>query len=176
MAGRLTEDALVERPALRLFADLGWGVASGFDETFGPGGMLGRDSQAEVVLVHRLRDALRSVNPGVPDATIETAIERLTENRSAMDRVRANRKVYRLLRDGTKVEAEVNGKRETVTVRYVHWGHVESNDWLAVSQLRATRKVVFPVQGWSEGSWRFCPGWRVWLAESRWCPACGNSR
>ena len=103
--------------------------------------MLGRDSQAEVVLVHRLRDALRSVNPGVPDATIETAIERLTENRSAMDRVRANRKVYRLLRDGTKVEAEVNGKRETVTVRYVHWGHVESNDWLAVSQLWVTGEI-----------------------------------
>ena len=32
---------------------------------------------------------------------------------------------------------------------------------------RATRKVVFPVQGWFEGSWGFCPGWRVlWLAES----------
>ena len=141
MAGRLTEDALVEQPALRLLADLGWEVASGFDESLGPSGTLGRDSQAEVVLVHRLRDALRSFNPGVPDAAIETAIERLTENRSAMDRVRANREVYRLLRDGTKVEAEVDGKRETVTVRYVHWGHVESNDWLAVSQLWVTGEM-----------------------------------
>ncbi len=141
MAGRLTEDALVEQPALRLLADLGWAVASGFDESFGSNGTLGRDSQAEVVLVHRLRDALRSINPGVPDAAIETAIERLTENRSAMDRVRANREVYRLLRDGTKVEAEVNGKRETVTVRYVHWDHAESNDWLAVSQLWVTGEI-----------------------------------
>lgn len=141
MAGGLTEDALVEQPALRLLADLGWEVAAGFDESFGPGGTLGRDSQAEVVLVHRLRDALRSINLGVPDAAIETAIERLTENRSAMDRVRANREVYRLLRDGTKVEAEVNGKRETVTVRYVHWDHAESNDWLAVSQLWVTGEI-----------------------------------
>ena len=91
--------------------------------------------------MHRLRDALRSINPGVPDAAIETAIERLTENRSAMDRVRANREVYRLLRDGMKVEAEVNGKRETVTVRYVHWDHAEANDWLAVSQLWVTGEM-----------------------------------
>ena len=26
---------------------------------------------------------------------------------------------------------------------------------------RVTRKVVFPVQGWFEGSWGCCPGWRV---------------
>ncbi|MGH3428552.1 MAG: type I restriction endonuclease subunit R, partial [Mycobacteriales bacterium] len=141
MAGRLTEDALVEQPALRLLADLGWEVASGFDESLGPAATLGRDSQAEVVLVHRLRDALRSINPGVPDAAIETAIERLTEDRSAIDRVRANREVYRLLRDGMKVEAEVDGKRETVTVRYVHWNHAESNDWLAVSQLWVTGEI-----------------------------------
>jgi len=141
MAGELTEDALVEQPALRLLADLGWEVASGFEESFGPSGTLGRDSQAEVVLIHRLRDALRSINPGVPDKAIETAIERLTENRSVMDRVRANREVYRLLRDGTKVEAEVGGKRETVTVRYVNWDHAESNDWLAVSQLWVTGEM-----------------------------------
>lgn len=141
MAGGLTEDALVEQPALRLLRDLGWEVATGFDEILGPGGTLGRDSQAEVVLVHRLRDALRSINLGVPDEAIETAIERLIENRSAMDRARANREVYRLLRDGTKVETEVNGKRETVTVRYIHWDHADANDWLAVSQLWVTGEM-----------------------------------
>lgn len=141
MAGGLTEDALVERPALRLLRDLGWRVATGFGETLGSAGTLGRDSQAEVILVHRLRDALRSINPGVPDAAIETAIERLTANRSAMDRVRANREVYRLLRDGTKVETEINGNRETVTIRYVHWDRADANDWLAVSQLWVTGEM-----------------------------------
>jgi hypothetical protein len=33
MAAGLTEDALVEQPALRLLADLSWEVASGFDES-----------------------------------------------------------------------------------------------------------------------------------------------
>ena len=96
MAGRLTEDALVEQPAMRLLRDLGWGVASGFDEVLGPAGTLGRDSQAEVVLGHRLRFALRGINPGVPDEALDSAIEVLIESRSAMDRVRANREVSRL--------------------------------------------------------------------------------
>ncbi len=53
--GRLSEDALVEQPALRLLAELGWEVVSGFDETLGPAGTLGCDSQFEAVLGHRLR-------------------------------------------------------------------------------------------------------------------------
>jgi len=72
MAGRLTEDALVEQPALRLLTDLGWEVASGFHESLGPSGTLGRDSHAEVVLVFRLRDALRSINPGALSETRAT--------------------------------------------------------------------------------------------------------
>ncbi len=141
MVGGLTEDELVEQPSLRLLADLGWEVVSGFDEMLGPLGTLGRDHQSEVVLVHRLRDALRSINPGVPDHAIDTAIDRITENRSAMDRVRANLEVYRLLRDGTKVGVEVNGRTETITVRYIHWDHADSNDWLAVSQLWVTGEM-----------------------------------
>src|ERR1051326_2430597 len=100
MAEGLTEDALVEQPALRLLRDLGWAVASGFEETLGPAGTLGRDSQAEVVLVHRLRDALRSINLGVPGEAIEAAIERLTADRSAMGRGRANREGDRPLGGG----------------------------------------------------------------------------
>jgi type I restriction enzyme R subunit len=138
MVGGLTEDALVEQPAVRLLSDLGWEVVSGFDETLGPAGTLGRDSQAEVVLVYRLRAALRSINPGVPADALDSAIEILTETRSAMDRVRANREVYRLVRDGVKVDTEIDGKSETVTVRFIHWDHVEANQWLAVSQLWVT--------------------------------------
>lgn len=135
MPGGLTEDALVEQPALRVLRDLGWEVVSGFDETLGQWGTLGRDRQSDVVLVHRLRTALREINIGVPEDAIEKAIEQLTTDRSTVDRVKANREVYLLLRDGAQVETEVNGKRETVTVRYVNWDVADSNDWLAVSQL-----------------------------------------
>ncbi|MXW95332.1 MAG: type I restriction endonuclease subunit R [Acidimicrobiaceae bacterium] len=131
----LTEDELVEQPALRLLSQLGWEIASAFDEVFGKASTLGRDSQSEPVLGHRLRDALRTLNPGIPEAVLEEAATRLVEDRSAMDRVRANREVYGLLRAGARVEATgSDGARRTVTVRFIDWNEADANDWLAVSQ------------------------------------------
>ena len=101
----------------------------------GTAGTLGRDSQSEPVLGHRLCDALRTLNPGLPEAALEEAAERLVEDRSAMDRVRANREVHDLLRTGAKIETNgSDGKRQTVTVQYVDWNQADANDWLAVSQ------------------------------------------
>ena len=131
----LTEDELVEQPALRLLSRLGWGVASGFEEVLGPGGTLGRDSQSEAVLGYRLRDSLRVLNPGLSVGVLDEAVERLVEDRSVMGRVRANRELYVLLRDGARVETTgSDGKRRTVTVRFVDWNRPDANDWLAVSQ------------------------------------------
>jgi len=133
--GLLTEDELVEQPALQLLSQLGWEVVSGFQEVLGPGGALGRDSQSMPVLDHRVRDSLRVLNSGVPEAALDEAVERLVADRSAMDRVRANREVYTLLREGAKVETTgADGARRTVTIRFVDWNRADANDWLAVSQ------------------------------------------
>ncbi|MDE0269153.1 MAG: HsdR family type I site-specific deoxyribonuclease, partial [Acidimicrobiaceae bacterium] len=135
MPGRLTEDELVEQPALRLLEQLGWEVASGFEEVFGSAGTLGRDSQAEPVLGYRLRDALRVLNPGVPGEALDEAVNQLVEDRSAMGQVRANHEVYILLREGVRVETTgSDGKRRTIKVRFIDWNRADANDWLAVSQ------------------------------------------
>lgn len=132
----LTEDELVEQPALRLLEQLGWQVESAFEEVLGADGTLGRDSRSEPVLVHRLRDALRSLNPEIPEQALAEAVERLTRDRSTMDGVRANREVYGLLRSGARIDTTGgDGRRRTVTVRYIDWDNAEANDWLAVSQL-----------------------------------------
>ena len=134
-AWQLNEDELVEQPALGLLSQLGWEVVSGFEEILGSTGTLGRGSQSEPVLGQRLRESLRSLNPGLPDAVLDEAAERLVEDRSVMDRVRANREVHDLLHEGAKVEMTgSDGKRQMVTVRFVDWNRVEANDWLAVSQ------------------------------------------
>ncbi|MCY3609600.1 MAG: HsdR family type I site-specific deoxyribonuclease [Acidimicrobiaceae bacterium] len=131
----LTEDELVEQPALQLLSQLGWDVASGFKEALGSAGTLGRDSQSEPVLGHRLRDALRVLNPGLPEPALGDAIDQLVRDRSAMDGVRANREVYELLREGAKVEVTgSDGSLHATTVRFIDWGHTDANDWLAVSQ------------------------------------------
>ena len=65
-----TEDQLIERPAIWLFAELGWTTVSALEETFGATGTLRRETKGEVVLVSRLRAALERLNPALPPEAI----------------------------------------------------------------------------------------------------------
>ncbi len=131
-----TEDQLVEQPAIGLFAALGWQSVSALEETFGPGGMLGRESKGEVVLTDRLRAALTKLNSGLPAEAIQTAIDELARDRSAMSLEAANREVYQLLKEGIPVSIpdREHGGQKTERLRVVDWEHPEQNDFLLVSQ------------------------------------------
>lgn len=134
--GPYTEAGLVEEPALELLAELGWEVVNAFSETLGPAGTLGRDSLHEVVLVHRLRDAVRLLNPEVPEHIREGALAAVTKDRLVMDRVRANREVHELLRDGYRADWTNDlGDKQFATVRFIDFGDSTKNDWLAASQV-----------------------------------------
>lgn len=135
-AGPFSEAGLVERPALELLEELGWAVVDAFSEVLGPGGTLGRDSMHEAVLVHRLRDAVRFLNPDVPEHVREEALQAVTKDRSLMDPVRANREVHALLRDGYQAEwNDERGVRQFATVRFMDFADSTKNDWLAASQV-----------------------------------------
>jgi hypothetical protein len=60
MSHAYTEDQLVEQPAIGLYAALGWQTISALEETFGTAGTLGRETKSEVMLVERLRIALKN--------------------------------------------------------------------------------------------------------------------
>lgn len=132
-----TEDQLVEQPSIGLFAGLGWQTMSALEETFGPGGTLGRETKGEVVLTDRLRIALTTLNPSVPPEAIQTAIDELARDRSAMSLEAANREVYRLLKDGIPVSIpdREHGGQKLERLRVVDWERPEQNDFLLVSQL-----------------------------------------
>jgi type I restriction enzyme R subunit len=147
-----TEDQLVEQPAIELFAALGWQTMSALAEGFGPGGTLGRETKGEVVLTVRLRAALARLNPGLPDEAIQTAIDELSRNRSAMSLEAANREVYRLLKDGIPVSIpdrealtpgpSPGGRGESVVrLRVVDWEQPAQNDFLLVSQFSVVGKL-----------------------------------
>ncbi len=143
MRSPFNELAVVEQPALDLLAELGWTVLSASEETFGPAGTLGRDSTADVVLVHRLRDAIDYLNPDLPELVRTEALAEVTKDRSRMDRVRANKAVHALLRDGYRATWRDDDGDDDVhdTVRYVDFGHAEENDWLAASQVRGAGEL-----------------------------------
>ena len=160
-----TEDQLVEQPAVTYFSAMGWQTVSALGETFGtsppaplPEGQgktwLGRETKGEVVLVDRLRAALSKLNPGLPTEAIQTAIDELARDRSAMSLEAANREIYGLLKHGIPVSVADHeshapsspallpageGRREsgqkTERLRVVDWEHPENNDFLLVSQL-----------------------------------------
>ena len=80
-----TEDALVEQPAIELFAELGYETANCFEEKVGTeNSTLGRETTEEVVLVRKLRAALEKLNPEVNGDGLDQAIEELTRDRTAM--------------------------------------------------------------------------------------------
>src|SRR5690554_2989455 len=130
-----SEDALVEQPAIELFADLGWDTVNLYGEWSGTVSSEGRQTQQDVVLVPRLRVALEKLNPELPADALEKAIEELTRDRSKLLAVNANLEVYRLLKDGVKVEvSEEDGGTAIETVRVIDWSQPEENDFLLASQ------------------------------------------
>jgi len=134
-----TEDQLVEQPATKLFAELGWQTVLASEEVFGASGSLGRESSGEAVLVPRLRTALKRLNPTLPCEAIETAIDELTRDRGAMGLASANREVYLLLKEGIKVSVpDGHGGQKTERLRVMDWANPDGNDFLLISQFSVT--------------------------------------
>ena len=101
---------------------------------------MGRETKSEVVLVPRLRSALERLNPALPADAINSAIDEVSRDRSAMSLAAANEDIWHLLRDGVRVlvpDAERGGQK-TERVRVVDWDNPRANDFLLVSQMTVT--------------------------------------
>src|SRR5437588_13119538 len=95
LSGVITsEDKLVEKPGLDLLVELGWTHAHLFAEEPGSTNPTGRLSFRELVLPNRLRPALRTLNPRLPDGALRQAEIALIADRSAMLPVAAHREVH----------------------------------------------------------------------------------
>lgn len=126
-------ESTVEEAALYWFGELGYTVAHG--PHLAPGEPAAeRGSFAEVVLVERLREGIRRLNPTVPeDAREETLRKVLRVGTPSL--TQTNRAFHRMLRDGVPVEyPRPDGSIAGDHVRLVDFGQVSANDWLAVNQ------------------------------------------
>ena len=136
MPSPYTEAGWWSSPPSSCWSELGLDGRQRVQRDVRPAGTLGRDSMHDVVLTHRLRDALRWLNPQVPDEIREEALAAVAKDRSVMDRVRANREVYDLIRDGYRAEwQDEHGEAQYATVQYVDFRTPSKNDWLAASQV-----------------------------------------
>jgi type I restriction enzyme R subunit len=123
----------VEEAALTWLGELGYAVGHGPD--MAPGEPAAeRASFGDVVLVGRLREAIRRLNPAVPEEAREEALRKVLRPDTAA-LLGNNRTFHRMLRDGVPVEyRRPDGSIAGDRVQLVDFVRPDSNDWLAVNQ------------------------------------------
>ena len=96
--------------ALACLGDLGYGVVYGPD--ISEGGVAEERKYSEVVLVGRLRDALRRINKSIPEAAIDEAVKKVLRTES-QELVANNQLFHKLVTNGVNVQY----KREDGSVK-----------------------------------------------------------
>ena len=142
VTGINSEDRLVQATfAAHLEDKLGWeSVYAWNDETFGPGGTLGRTSTSETVLTRDLRAALQRLNPDLPASAIDDALRALTVHDFSRSMVQHNQDFARLIRNGVPVSwRDAHGQRRDARARVIDFDNKPgSNRFLAVRELKLT--------------------------------------
>ena len=129
--GMISEDHL-EQLALTWFQDSGWGYCYGPD--IAPDGTAPeRADYRQVVLAVRLLDALRRLNPDIPEVVLDEVVHRVGKLHEP-SLIQSNRVFHELLLDGVAVEVEVDGVKRGDRVRLMDFEHPENNRFLVVNQ------------------------------------------
>ena len=130
-------EADVEHAALEWLSDLGWQAVHGPDiapET--PNAH--RSDYGQVLLQHRLRDALAQLNSVLPADALDDAYRKLTLPEGSTLEVR-NRAFHRMLVNGVEIEyRDSEGRVRGDQVRVIDFDNPTNNDWLAVNQFTVT--------------------------------------
>ena len=129
--GMISEDHL-EQLALTWFQDSGWEYCYGPD--IAPDGTAPeRADYRQVVLAVRLLDALRRLNPDIPEVVLDEVVHRVGKLHEP-SLIQSNRVFHELLLDGVAVEVEVDGVKRGDRVRLMDFEHPENNRFLVVNQ------------------------------------------
>lgn len=91
----------------------------------------------QVRLLNRQRQAIATLNPGVPKAARDDALKQVAEL-GAPALLAANRQFHRLLVGGVPVQYQKDGQTRGDFVRLMDWAAPQRNEWLAVNQFSIT--------------------------------------
>ncbi len=117
---------------------LGWLADVGYTHVYGPdiapdGSAPERSNYTQVFLVERLRQAIHRLNPSVPLAAREDALQQVL-NLETPVLLAANRHFHRLLINGVPVEYQKEGETRGDFVYLMDFANPAANQWLAVNQ------------------------------------------
>ena len=134
----LNEDTLVQTTtADYLETELGWDNVFAYNtETFGKEGLLGRESDKEVILTRYLGEALVKFNPGLPQAAYQDALRQITEAPVTENMLQINYEQYELVKNGVLVQyRNAKGELEKKRLKIFDFETPENNHFLCIREL-----------------------------------------
>ena len=123
----------IERLTLQRLQSLGWEYRYGKDLPVHEG-EFARGDLSGVVFIEQLCEAVRKLNPQLPESAVDSVVKSATKS-DIGDLVVRNQAFYKLLRDGVRVEYQADGEQKIEMARLVDFEHVKNNRFVAVNQL-----------------------------------------
>lgn len=134
----LNEETLVQQTTADYLHDrLGWDTVYAYNqETFGADGLLGRNSDREVVLTRPLRQALKKLNPHLPETAYDEAVRQVKDYSQSQSMLANNLDKYKLFKDGVPVSFQgEDGEIKKERLKIFDFDDVTRNDFMVVREL-----------------------------------------
>ncbi len=128
----MTEEEL-EMLSLEWFKEIGYSFIHG-PHLATDGKSPEREDFRQVILIERLRTALKKLNPEVPSATIESAVLQLT-NPNTPGLLPSNRQFHKWITSGLPITYMDGDQEIGIRLKVIGFDNPASNDWLVVNQL-----------------------------------------
>jgi len=124
----------VEENVLDILKNLDYDIIRGSNEEYLPGGSSAlRSDYKEVVLVDKLRYALRKINPSIPEEAREQAIKQILRSES-QKLIADNESFHRLLVDGVSIPISKGGEERHIIIKLFDFENLENNEFSGVNQ------------------------------------------
>ncbi|MBA4695884.1 MAG: type I restriction endonuclease subunit R [Legionella sp.] len=127
----MTEDRLEQEM-------LTWLTEIGYTHVYGPtiacdGEATERSNYQDILLIERLRSAINQLNPEIPLAAREDALQQVYDLNTPI-LLSANRRLHNFLVNGVPVQYQKDGETRGDFVRLIDFETPSNNEWLAVNQ------------------------------------------
>ena len=128
----------IEQLTLQRLQSLGWEYRYGKDLPVHEG-EFARGDLSGVIFIEQLREAVRKLNPQLPESAVDSVVKSATKS-DIGDLVVRNQAFYKLLCDGVRVEYQApnshgQNEQKIEMARLVDFEHGENNRFVAVNQL-----------------------------------------
>jgi len=131
---KLITEADVEENVLDILKNLEYDIIRGSNEKYLPGGSSAlRSNYKDVVLVDKLRYALRKINPRISEEVRELALKQIIRTES-QKLIADNESCHKLFVDGVSIPISKGGEERHIIVKLFDFENLENNDFSAVNQ------------------------------------------